>query len=241
MDGLSIDFHGCRMQALGSGALFWPDTDTLILGDLHLGRAARSALRGGALLPPYEGRDTLSRLAADLAATAAGRVICLGDSLDDGATAPDAETAAMLAALASGRDWVWVAGNHDPGPPPIPLPGARALHHLAEISMAPLVFRHIPAVGAAGEVSAHLHPTLTLRLGRERVRRPCFLIDDQRLMLPAYGSYTGGLDCTDPAFAPYFGPSARALLLPAERAGSPFAFSAARATSSGQRARSTPA
>ena len=245
MDGLDIDFCGCRLRALGSGALFWPDAQTLVVGDLHLGRAARGALRrGSALLPPYEGRDTLARLGTDLAATRAKRVICLGDSFDDARLPPDAETALSLTRLAEGRDWVWIAGNHDPRLPepepdaaaPCPaVPGRIA----PELGLSPLILRHIPAAGAKGEVSAHLHPKITLQLGRERLRRPCFLLGRDRLMLPAYGSYTGGLDCSDPAFAALFGPGTRALILPPSGSGAPLVFPFSPRSSGQQRSRSS--
>ncbi len=106
------------LHALPSGALHWPAQGLLVVSDLHLGKAARLARRGGALLPPYETRATLEKLDADIARTAPGQVICLGDSFDDlaaGAELDEADTI-WLSRLMAGRNWTWIEGNHDPGP-----------------------------------------------------------------------------------------------------------------------------
>ncbi|MBS0565375.1 MAG: ligase-associated DNA damage response endonuclease PdeM, partial [Proteobacteria bacterium] len=205
MPGYRFDLCGAGLAALASGALFWPDEGALILSDLHLGRSDRIARLGGALLPPYEVTDTLRRLQADLAATAARQVICLGDSFDDPAAADLAgEHRRRLARLMAGRRWVWIEGNHDPGPLG---PGGE---HGRELRLGPLTFRHVARTGGGtpGEVSGHFHPKLRLA-GQTR---PAFLCDGARLILPAYGTYTGGLDARDPALRPLFGPRALAIL-----------------------------
>jgi len=179
-----------------SGALYCPRERTLIVGDLHLGRAERAARSGAGLIPPYETADTLARLAAEIAATLPRRVICLGDSFDDATAARTLapSLAPRIAALAAGRDWLWLAGNHDPAPSA--LPGDWA----AEAALGPLALRHAARLGGAPEVSAHFHPKATIgRFGRRIVRR-CFLMDDRRAILPAFGTYAGGLDARDPVF-----------------------------------------
>ena len=126
MDEQDITLAGARLTARASGALWWPAERLLCVADLHLGKSERLARRGGTLLPPYETAETLDRLAAEIAALAPARVVCLGDSFDDcaaGAALAPAD-AARLTALMAGRDWIWIAGNHDPGaagarrPPP---------------------------------------------------------------------------------------------------------------------------
>jgi DNA ligase-associated metallophosphoesterase len=182
------------LLALGSGALWWPDQSLLVVSDLHLGKSERIARRGGAALPPYETRDTLNRLAADLALSHARTVVCLGDSFDDPVAAdtlPDAERAWILR-LQEGRRWVWIAGNHDPGPPGFG--GA----HLTELPVAPLVFRHIARDGASGEISGHYHPKASITLRGRSITRAAFLVDRDRVILPAYGTYTGGLRTQTP-------------------------------------------
>ena len=189
MNGYEFSLAGAQLMALGSGALYWPAQALLCVSDLHLGKSERRARLGEAWLPPYETRDTLIRLDADLTATGATTVVCLGDSFDDRAAADalsEAE-ALQITALQAGRRWVWIEGNHDPGP--IGLGGA----HLAELPLPPLTFRHIAKPGASGELSGHYHPKVRVR----NLSRAAFLIDSDRVILPAYGTYTGGLRSDD--------------------------------------------
>ena len=208
MNGHDISLAGIRLTALGSGALWWPERALLCVSDLHLGKSERVARRGGAALPPYDTRDTLNRLAADIALTQARVVVCLGDSFDD----PDAARALReserlwIARLQAGRRWVWIEGNHDPGP--IELGGA----HLAELPQPPLTFRHIARKGASGEVSGHYHPKVRIQTRARTVTRPAFLADHDRVILPAYGTYTGGLHSHDAALADLMRPEAVAIV-----------------------------
>ncbi|MDN5787967.1 ligase-associated DNA damage response endonuclease PdeM [Pseudorhodobacter sp.] len=181
------------LVALPSGALHWPSQHLLCVSDLHLGKSERLARRGGALLPPYEIAETLTRLDADITATQPATVICLGDSFDDPTAAQEMTEVhrLWLLRLMAGRDWVWVAGNHDPEP--VTLGGCNR----AEWQRGPLRFRHIAETGATGEISGHYHPKARLK-GRAR---PCFLLSRERLILPAYGTYTGGLWCDDPVLS----------------------------------------
>jgi hypothetical protein len=205
----SMNFHPFTLAdeallALASGALYWPAQDLLCVSDLHLGKSERLARRGGVLLPPYETRETLTRLDAALGATGARQVICLGDSFDDGAAEGGLaeDDRLQLSALMAGRSWTWIAGNHDPAP--LVLGGT----HRAEFRAGTLTFRHIAVPGETGEVSGHFHPKATVA-GRSR---PCFLIDAARVILPAFGCYTGGLRTADPALAALLGPQALAVL-----------------------------
>lgn len=208
MNGYVFDLQGARLEALPSGALWWADRQLLVVSDLHLGKSDRMARRGGPLLPPYETRETLERLAADIATYTPGGVLCLGDSFDD-LTAVKALAGAELALLQrllKGCDWIWIEGNHDPAP--TDLGGA----HLLEYHAGPLVFRHIAQATALGEVSGHYHPKARLPLRGSGLSRPCFLIDDRRVILPAYGAYTGGLRCTAPALRGLMTAQAKAAL-----------------------------
>lgn len=208
MPGHAFTLGGASLVALPSGALHWPDRGLLAVSDLHFGKSARLARRGGALLPPWETAETLARLAADLDACAARQVIALGDSFDDlqAEAELDPSDRATLLGLIAGRDWVWITGNHDPGP--VDLPGT----HLAKARIGPLTFRHIAeqavAKGVEAEISGHYHPKARLAGRWQR----CFLIDAARVILPAYGAYTGGLACNDDSLLPLFGPKALAVL-----------------------------
>jgi DNA ligase-associated metallophosphoesterase len=193
MNSIAFSFAGQSLSALGSGALWWPEQKLLCVSDLHLGKSERIARRGGPTLPPYDSHETLTRLADDIAHTVPDTVICLGDSFDD----LDALAAMGLAekrdisALQAGRRWIWIEGNHDPGP--IDLGGA----HLSEFSSGTLTFRHIAQTEAQAEVSGHYHPKARLRTRGRTISRPAFLVDQTRLILPAYGTYTGGLRSSD--------------------------------------------
>lgn len=208
MNGHAFEFAGTRLVAQGSGALWWPEQRLLCVSDLHLGKSERMARRGGAMLPPYEVRDTLARLERDIEAADPARVVCLGDSFDDVAAAGALEDAALdwIARLQAGRNWVWIVGNHDPAP--VALGGA-----LVETYQdGPLTFRHIAAPAAQGEVSGHYHPKAALSLRGRQVTRRCFLHDASRLIMPAYGTYTGGLRWTDPVFGELLPGPGRAIL-----------------------------
>lgn len=209
MNECEIRLNGERLVPLPSGALFWPAERLLTVSDLHLGKSDRIARRRGTLLPPYETQDALTRLQSDLNCTNARTVVCLGDSFDDlNAVQSLSENESMwLSGLQAGRNWIWIEGNHDPGP--VDLAGA----HLAELSRGPLIFRHIAHAGALGEISGHYHPKAEVRTRARRVSRPCFLHDTARVILPAYGTYTGGLRWTAPELQTLFAAQAHAVLV----------------------------
>lgn len=207
-----VEVAGSRVVLRPSGAFFWPERALLAVADLHLGRAERAAREGGDLLPPYESIDTLDRLEAEIVTLAPRMVVCLGDSFDDLAAAQNLseDVSLRIGRLAAGRKWCWIAGNHDPGP--VELPGT----HLGELRLGLLNFRHIalPRLGASGgEVSGHYHPKAKLIRRGTSVTRRCFLGDGRRIVLPAFGTFTGGLDVLDRAFDDLVGADATAWLL----------------------------
>ncbi|MGI9369812.1 MAG: ligase-associated DNA damage response endonuclease PdeM [Ruegeria sp.] len=212
MNDCGFSFSGQRLHAFGSGALWWPDQNLLCVSDLHLGKSERMARRGGPTLPPYETRDTLDRLTRDIERTNAETVICLGDSFDDleALLSFDEREKAQIATLQAGRRWIWIEGNHDPGP--VGLGGT----HLGEWICGPLVFRHMAKPDEVAEVSGHYHPKATLRARGRSITRSAFLYDSERLILPAYGTYTGGLHSTDAVLSALFGSDAVAILTGSE-------------------------
>lgn len=203
MNGYAFTLCGADLCALPAGALWWPTERTLVVSDLHIGKARRAARFGGALLPPYEVIQTLTALDAVIALARPARVICLGDSFDDRHAGEDLREDAVnwITRMMAGRRWIWIEGNHDPGPMDI------GGEHLAELAIGPLVFRHIAVEGANAEVSGHYHPKTRLA-GRSF---PCFLFDQSRLILPAFGCYTGGLYAEAPSLTRLFGPGALAV------------------------------
>lgn len=204
------DFRFCNaaLRALPSGALWWPDRQLLCVSDLHLGKSERVARRAGQALPPYETRDTLQRLEADIQETKARCVVCLGDSFDDLTAAQSLtdEECLWIARLQAAREWIWIEGNHDPGP--IEFGGM----HLKEYRLAPLTFRHIAAGHEHAEVSGHYHPKAQLHTRGRSITRPAFLVDRHRLILPAYGTYTGGLRSDSATLAAIMARDALAIL-----------------------------
>ena len=209
--GLKIEIAGTRATLRHSGALWLEAQRTLVVADLHFEKGSSYAARFGQMLPPYDTRETLDRLERELAAVSPARLIFLGDSFHDGAGEDrlPADDRARIAALALGRDLVWAVGNHDADGPRA-LPG----EVIDEAAVGGLVFRHEPLPGAQpGEVAGHLHPAARVTSGRASVRRRCFVTDGTRLVLPAFGAFTGGLNILDKAFAPLFaGPPLAAAL-----------------------------
>ncbi len=197
----SIVVAGNRACCDRNGALFFPDLDLLVVSDLHLEKGSSFARRG-LLIPPYDTAATLLRLQAAILHYRPAMVVSLGDSFHDpegAARLPDM-LRADLSALASGRQWFWVTGNHDPHPP-AGLPGET----VEELGIGGLVFRHEPSRNAAeGEIAGHLHPCARIVQRGKSVRRRCFATDGTRLVMPAFGAYTGSLNVLDRAFSGLF-------------------------------------
>ena len=210
--GPEIALAGTEVELRPSGALYWPERSLLCIGELHLGRAERLAREGGELLPPHESIETLDRLDAEIVALDPRLVVCLGDCFDNLAANSDLndEVQTRIGRLAAGRRWVWIAGTHDPGP--VELPGT----HLSELRHGLLSFRPIalPRLATSGgEVSAHYHPRARLNRRGARITRRCFLTNSHRAILPAFGTYAGGLDASDRTFDDLLGTDAQAFLL----------------------------
>jgi DNA ligase-associated metallophosphoesterase len=191
-------FGGHRLVADRAGALWWPERRVLVVADLHLEKASHYA-RLGQMLPPYDSIATLDRLAGVVRRRDPHTLVLLGDSFHDHDGADRLDTAARdrLARLGIGRTLVWLAGNHDAALPPT-LPGARA----DMLDLAGLHLRHQPdGARRPAEIVGHFHPVARVATAQGALRRRCFLHDGERLILPAFGSLTGGLNVRDPAIA----------------------------------------
>jgi DNA ligase-associated metallophosphoesterase len=215
MSSIAFAFNGTHVEARADGALWWPEERLLAVADLHLEKGTWFGMRTGQLLPPYDTRTTLQRLALSIRHLKPRCVVCVGDTFHDSGAAARiaADDAALLAGLvASVDDWIWLIGNHDPRPPT--LWGGTVSH---EVALAPIAFRHeaerTPLTRCDGEVSGHYHPVAVLTVRGRSLRRRCFVTDGNRLVLPSYGAYTGGLNVRDPAIADLFGGTFDALAL----------------------------
>ncbi|MEO0033273.1 MAG: hypothetical protein RIS94_3031 [Pseudomonadota bacterium] len=178
-----------------SSALFWAEENALLVADLHLEKASFFA-RTGQMLPPYDSRETLGRIALAIRETAARRVLCLGDNFHDadGPSRLEPHAAGMLAALTRATDWVWITGNHDEKG------GAAPGTYLPELVTRGVVLRHEALAGETRpELSGHFHPRLRVVMRGRRIARPCAVQSETRLILPAFGALTGGMDAADPA------------------------------------------
>ena len=180
--------------------LFWPRERALLVADLHLEKASFFA-RHGQMLPPYDSRATLERVALAIRASGARRVFCLGDNFHDskGPERLEPHARGMLAALTRAVDWVWITGNHDASMEAAPEQlGGGALAD--ELNLDGIVLRHRAKRGETEpELSGHYHPKLRLVHRERRISRPCVVASETRMILPAFGALTGGMDAGDPA------------------------------------------
>jgi len=195
--GLHARVGGARVTLRTSGAAWLIASRALVVADLHFEKGSAFGLRGQ-LLPPYDTRDTLRRITLEVEQTAPDILVFLGDSFHDGGAEArlDAEDAATLRALAAGRRLIWVIGNHD-ADGPRDLPG----EVVESLGLDGLRLTHEPSDGyAPGEVAGHLHPAAKVVSHARSVRSRCFVTDGERLILPAFGAYAGGLNVRDRAF-----------------------------------------
>ncbi|MBB4658282.1 ligase-associated DNA damage response endonuclease PdeM [Parvularcula dongshanensis] len=196
----TLRLHGQSVVFDCSGAMWLPEARLLVVSDLHFEKGSHYAAKG-IPLPPYDTRATLDALERLVRLCRPKTVLSLGDAFHDkdAEARMDEADARRLDALCAAADWVWVLGNHDPLPPK--RFGGTALN---AAELCGLAFVHEPGATDDWQVAGHLHPCAVAQKGGRGVRRPCFVTDGERLILPAFGAYTGGLNVLDPAFAPHF-------------------------------------
>lgn len=210
-----FSFSGEEFVLAGGRALYWPRENALLVADLHLEKASFFA-RAGQMLPPYDSRETLERLALAIRVTGARRVFALGDNFHDNAGVYRLEphAAGMLAALTRATEWVWITGNHDADLAATgnDSPGGIAVD---ELEVGGISLRHQAKTGHRGaEISGHFHPKLMVRTRGKRIARHCAVHGSNgaggaRLILPAFGALTGGMDAADPAILKAMQPAER--------------------------------
>jgi DNA ligase-associated metallophosphoesterase len=204
-----FSFCGHDLMALPQGALFWPARRALLVADLHLEKASWFA-KGGQMLPPYDSIATLADLTAVAAATDAAEIWCLGDSFHDSAGCDrlPAEARDLLTALTATTRWTWITGNHDPG-----IADHCGGEIVEEAEVDGLLLRHEAEPGEARpELSGHFHPKLRIHLRGRLVSRRCFVATETKLILPAFGALTGGLDAHHPEIVRAVGSGAEAMV-----------------------------
>jgi uncharacterized protein len=196
----TVSIAGVIMLADLTGALFWEEQRLLVVSDLHLEKGSSFATRG-VLLPPYDTAATLSRLGSAITRHNPCMVIALGDSFHDRTAharlaTPDRNA---ITALQRRRDWIWISGNHDPA-----LPSDLGGMVATEVAIGRIAFRHEPT-GKIGEIAGHLHPKARVPTRGRTMERRCFASDGERVVMPAFGAYAGGLSIRDAAFTKLFG------------------------------------
>jgi DNA ligase-associated metallophosphoesterase len=192
---------GHEMRPLAAGALYWEAEDTLLVADLHLEKGAAFAALG-MLIPPYDTRTTLQRLGKVIREVEPSRVVALGDSFHRSELAENlaAEDLKLLTRLQQGREWYWICGNHDPFLPPCV--GGTVC---TTLTICGVTLRHEPSGNELSrEIAGHLHPVARIARRGAVIRRRCFATDGNRLVMPAFGAYAGGLNVLDVAFGPLF-------------------------------------
>jgi len=192
-----ISVAGEELWGDPTGALYWPAQRMLLVADLHFEKGSAFAAKGQ-FLPPYDTRATLRALGEAIDRHAPDVVVALGDSFHDGEAGEriSGEDMSAIRTMAASRDWIWLSGNHDEV-----LPEGIGGKVAVEILMGSLVLRHEPQTAPApGELAGHLHPAAVVRTRTRALRRRCFVGDGTRLILPAFGAFTGGLDIADDAF-----------------------------------------
>ena len=193
-----FDFAGTSFVPSPAGTLYWQAQDALLVADLHLEKASWFA-RGGQLLPPYDSHATLTALAQEVERFGVTRLYCIGDSVHDrfGCERLERESRMLLERLTGSLDWTWIIGNHDPG-----FADHCGGSIVEEAEVAGIVLRHEARPGdPRPEISGHFHPKLRLTVNGRNIARRCFVASDRKLILPAFGSLTGGLDARHPEIA----------------------------------------
>lgn len=209
-----LALNGASVFLTPDGAIWWPRERLLAVADLHFEKGSAYGIRGQ-MLPPYDTRATLTRLAKLAAAYQPETIVALGDSFHDrcGPERLSAEDRGILTKLTAEHQFIWITGNHDADAAAVCGGAAEEVY-----VRGPLTFRHEPMDGAApGEICGHLHPKAAVVLKGRRITRSCFLSDGRRMVMPAFGAYTGGLDAFDPAYFPVFPGGFTAYLLGKER------------------------
>lgn len=209
-----FSFAGETFEATPGGALYWRSHQALLVADLHLEKASWFA-RLGQFLPPYDSHATLTALAVEAECTCARRLYCLGDSFHDefGCERLPASARELLTSLTSRFEWTWIVGNHDPG----------FADHCGgriedEVELAGIILRHEAVRDEQRpEISGHFHPKLRVHLRGRRVSRRCFVTSPSKIIMPAFGSLTGGLDAHHPEILGSVGGNAAALVPVSDR------------------------
>jgi len=192
----NFEFGGQTFEIAGQAALYWRAQDALLVSDLHLEKASAYALYGQ-MLPPYDSVSTLEEIATLCRRYRPAKIISLGDNFhdDDGEHRLAQDAAALLIDLACNTEWIWITGNHDRA-----VSGIWGGKAFDAWTVSGITLRHEAQGGdPTPEISGHFHPKFRQVLRGRMVKRRCFVKTPRKLIMPAFGALTGGLDVQDAA------------------------------------------
>lgn len=210
----TFTFGGEQFTIAGDAALFWPARQALLVSDLHLEKASSYAARSGQMLPPYDSMATLHDLSALVDRHGAQAVYCLGDNFhdDEGETRLSGKASALLQSLTARTDWIWITGNHDRE-----VSGRWGGTAYDELVVGPVILRHeAEADCSTPEISGHFHPKYRFQHRGRNVSRRCFVLSENKIIMPAFGALTGGMDAAHQAILRACGDAALTALVPTE-------------------------
>ena len=187
-----VSICGKAFRAHMSGALYWPAEKALIVSDLELASRQRTGAYG-----------KLSTLAEVIDTFDPATVIVLGDSPQEGTSSGQIDAADLetIRILQDNREWIWITGEQNAAPA-----ATAGGHILPSLTVEGISLRHRPRPGAiTHEISGHLHPAARLVMHGTALRRPCFVSNGLRLIMPAFAAFTGGRNILDPVFDPLLG------------------------------------
>jgi hypothetical protein len=192
---LEIPFAGHTLRLLPDRAIFWPVCRTLIIADVHLGKAAAFRV-AGIPVPTGASAKDLSRVSALIADTDARRVIVLGD-LVHAARSHQPELFDLVSrwrAMHADLDILLVRGNHDKSAGPTPREWRISEVEEGVDELGIILSHHPPEGPCRSVIYGHIHPMARLRdFDGSSVNVPAFIFDgDSMAVLPSFGCFTGG-------------------------------------------------
>lgn len=190
----AINFKHQRFWLLPEKAIFWQKRKTLLVADLHIGKAGHFR-KHGIGVPEKVNDNNLQRLSSLLESTKTEHLIILGDLFHSDIN----------------REWqkfiAWrkknpelevslIVGNHDI------LENqnyhAGLINLFKKLSLGPFLMVHdlneLPKQNSNDNyiLSGHIHPAVQLKgRGRQTMTLPCFYFGQESGILPAFGSFTG--------------------------------------------------
>lgn len=210
----TFTFGGEQFAIAGDAALYWPSRQALLVSDLHLEKASSYAARSGQMLPPYDSMATLHDLTKLIETHDVRSVYCLGDNFhdDEGEARLASAASELLRALTSRLDWIWITGNHDRE-----VSGRWGGTAHDELAVGPIILRHeAEADCGTPEISGHFHPKYRFQHRGRNVSRRCFVMSETKIIMPAFGALTGGMDAAHKAIFKACGHSELTALVPTE-------------------------